>query len=483
MKNILLLTFLFIAATAMSQDSMMMAPRDAPMMAPLKITRDHYTVSGGILGGGNYSKFNVKSNTTFTANHWKFGYNGGIWLNFPVTNGFSFELQGLYSRVGGKYTEGSVDKDQELGYISVPLLMKFGLGKNFAIILGPEFDLLVHGREKNADIDNEASWKDNDVAAVGGFELFPHSPVSLYARYIYGINNISGLTNPNIKNQGVQAGVKIKFFGRHVPADSDGDGIVDSKDNCPKVPGLARYQGCPIPDTDGDGINDEVDKCPAVAGIAKYNGCPIPDADGDGINDEEDKCPTVAGLAKYQGCPIPDTDGDGINDEEDKCPTVAGAAKYQGCPVPDTDKDGVPDDEDKCPNEAGPASNSGCPVIDVVIVERVNKAAQNIFFSIGSSKLLAKSFKSLKDVVKIMNDNPSYKIDVDGHTSNTGGTELNQKLSDSRAKSVRQYLIDNGVDESRIVATGYGEDKPIADNKTATGRAKNRRVEMHLKNY
>ena len=479
MKNILLITFLFIAATAMSQDSMMTAPRNTSMMAPLKITRDHYTVSGGLLGGANYSKFNVKSNTTFTANHWKFGYNGGVWVNFPVTNGFSFELQALYSSVGGMYTD-SVKRDQELGYISVPLFLKFGLGKNLAIILGPQFGLLVHGREKNANVDNEASWKDNDVAAVGGFELFPHGVVSIYARYVYGINNISTIST-NIKNQGVEAGLKLKLFGRHIPADSDGDGIFDPKDKCPNVAGLARYQGCPIPDTDGDGINDEEDKCPNEAGIAALQGCP--DKDGDGITDKDDKCPDVAGLAKYQGCPIPDTDKDGINDEEDKCPDVPGIAKYQGCPVPDTDKDGVPDDEDKCPNEAGPASNGGCPVIDVVIVERVNKAAQNIFFSIGSSKLLAKSFKSLKDVVQIMKDNPSYKIDVDGHTSNTGGTELNQKLSDSRAKSVRQYLIDNGVDESRIVATGYGEDRPIADNKTAAGRSKNRRVEMHLKNY
>ena len=234
-------------------------------------------------------------------------------------------------------------------------------------------------------------------------------------------------------------------------------------------------------DRDGDGIVDSLDACPDQAGLAALQGCP--DKDGDGIADKDDKCPDVAGLAKYQGCPIPDTDRDGINDEEDKCPNIPGVARYQGCPIPDTDKDGVNDEEDKCPNEAGPASNYGCPVIDVVIVEKVNKAAQNIFFSIGSAKLLAKSFKSLKDVVQIMKDNPSYKIDVDGHTSNTGGTELNQKLSDSRANSVKQYLIDNGIDESRITATGYGEDRPIADNNTAAGRAKNRRVEMHLKNY
>ncbi len=118
-----------------------------------------------------------------------------------------------------------------------------------------------------------------------------------------------------------------------------------------------------------------------------------------------------------------------------------------------------------------------------MVVEKVNKAAQNIFFATGSSKLLARSYKSLKDVAQIMKDNPTYKIDVDGHTDNTGGAELNQKLSESRANSVKQYLIENGIDESRIVATGYGEDKPIADNKTSAGRAKNRRVEMRLRNY
>ncbi len=252
--------------------------------------------------------------------------------------------------------------------------------------------------------------------------------------------------------------------------------IVAKKEIAPKVVEIPE-----IKDRDGDGIVDSLDACPDVAGLAALQGCP--DRDGDGIADKDDKCPDQAGLAKYQGCLIPDTDKDGINDEEDKCPDVEGVARYQGCPVPDTDKDGVNDEDDKCPNEAGPKSNFGCPVIDVVVVEKINKAAQNIFFATGSAKLLAKSFKSLKDVAQIMQDNPSYKIDVDGHTDNTGSNELNQKLSESRANSVKQYLMDNGVDEGRIVATGYGEDKPIEDNKTAAGRAKNRRVEMRLRNY
>ena len=188
-------------------------------------------------------------------------------------------------------------------------------------------------------------------------------------------------------------------------------------------------------------------------------------------------------LAKYHGCPIPDTDKDGINDEEDKCPTVAGVARYQGCPVPDTDGDGVNDEEDKCPNEAGPASNFGCPVIDPEIIEKVNLAAKNIFFATGSAKLLAKSYKSLKEVAQVLKDNPTFKIDIEGHTDSTGSAEKNHVLSHDRANSVKAYLVSKGIDESRMTTQGFGPDKPIAPNKTAAGRAKNRRVEMKLRNY
>ena len=237
----------------------------------------------------------------------------------------------------------------------------------------------------------------------------------------------------------------------------------------------------PPKDRDGDGVLDVDDKCPDVAGVAALQGCP--DRDGDGITDAEDKCPDVPGLARYQGCPVPDTDKDGINDEMDKCPTVPGIARYQGCPIPDTDGDGVNDEEDKCKNEKGPASNFGCPVISEDIVKRVNLAAKNVFFATASSKLLAKSFPKLNDVVTILNENPSYKVQIDGHTDSQGKDEYNQTLSDQRAASVKAYLVSKGVDESRLSSTGYGETKPVADNNTAAGRAKNRRVEMTLSNY
>jgi OmpA-OmpF porin, OOP family len=233
-------------------------------------------------------------------------------------------------------------------------------------------------------------------------------------------------------------------------------------------------------DTDKDGIIDSLDKCPTVPGLAKYQGCPVPDTDKDGINDEEDKCPTVFGLARYQGCPIPDTDKDGINDEDDKCPTVPGLARYQGCPPTDTDGDGVPDEDDKCPTVPGPKENNGCPVIKEETIKKVDYAANNIYFATGKYVLLGKSFKGLDEVAKILKDNSQLKMSIDGYTDIVGGDVYNQKLSENRAGAVKKYLVKQGIDESRLIVTGHGKNDPVADNKTAAGRQKNRRVEMKL---
>lgn len=233
-----------------------------------------------------------------------------------------------------------------------------------------------------------------------------------------------------------------------------------------------------VTDRDNDGVPDSVDACPDVAGLPALHGCP--DSDGDGIADKDDKCPNQKGVAKYNGCPIPDTDGDGINDEEDKCPTVAGVAKYQGCPIPDRDGDGVNDEEDKCPDLAGDPANHGCPVIKEEVRKRVNYAAQHIYFATASSILLKKSFVGLDEIAGLMKSDPALKLYVDGYTDNTGKPEKNVVLSDRRAGSVKAYLLSKGVAADRITSTGHGAENPVADNKTAAGRAKNRRVEMKL---
>lgn len=226
-------------------------------------------------------------------------------------------------------------------------------------------------------------------------------------------------------------------------------------------------------DTDKDGILDDADKCPTVPGVAKYDGCPVPDSDKDGINDDEDKCPTVPGLAKYQGCPVPDTDKDGINDEEDQCPNQPGVARYKGCPIPDTDGDGVNDEEDQCPRVAGPADNFGCPVIGIKSYE--------IVFKTGSAVLLPEGKKLLDTVVNYLKTHNTVAVTIDGHTDNTGSDKVNNPLSVKRAEATKAYIVSKGIDADRMTTAGFGSTQPIADNKTKEGRRMNRRIEIKIK--
>jgi len=204
------------------------------------------------------------------------------------------------------------------------------------------------------------------------------------------------------------------------------------------------------------------------------------DTDQDGVPDKEDKCPDVPGLPRYNGCPVPDTDGDGINDEADQCPDMPGTEKYKGCPVPDSDNDGVNDDDDKCPKIPGKPENDGCPEVKKEITQKVNYAARRIYFKSSSFDLLPVSYKGLNDVASILKNNPDLKLRVEGHTDSTGIPENNKILSQLRALAVKQYLVKKGIDPDRITIFGYGQERPVATNETREGKAKNRRVEMKI---
>ena len=266
------------------------------------------------------------------------------------------------------------------------------------------------------------------------------------------------------------AGLSIKFGG----TDTDGDGIYDKDDACPEVAGLAAFNGCP--DSDGDGIEDAKDACPNEAGSKEMNGCP--DSDGDGVADKDDACPSTPGLPALAGCP--DADGDGVADKDDECPNEAGPAANNGCPWPDSDGDGVLDKDDQCPEVAGTVANNGCPEVTEEVQKQLNDYARTILFDTGKSSIKAESTSVMVDIIQILNEYPTAKFTVEGHTDSVGSDQLNQKLSEERANSVRNFLIDKGIDAGRLTAIGYGEEKPIATNNTRAGRAQNRRVEINL---
>lgn len=260
--------------------------------------------------------------------------------------------------------------------------------------------------------------------------------------------------------------------------DTDQDGVSDKKDNCPDTPAgvVVDKMGCPL-DKDADGVADYMDNCPDVAGSKMLNGCP--DRDNDGVEDSKDQCPDQAGTVALYGCP--DTDGDGLADKEDKCPTVAGPKENGGCPVLDADKDGVADKDDDCPSVAGPISNKGCPEVTTEIIEKLKIQARSVFFNSGKSTFKtgdAATITSLDAMKEILRNYPNAKFSIEGHTDSDGSNAFNQKLSEDRANAVRNALIEKGVKADNLTAVGFGESNPIATNKTAAGKAQNRRTEV-----
>ena len=266
--------------------------------------------------------------------------------------------------------------------------------------------------------------------------------------------------------------------------DADGDGVEDDKDKCPSTDAGTPVDedGCPA-DSDGDGVPDYLDKCPGTPAGSKVdeNGC-VADSDGDGIPDNDDRCPnTPQGVAvDAKGCPT-DSDNDGVPDYLDKCPETPSSAKADaaGCPL-DTDNDGIPDYMDHCPEVAGVAENNGCPEIKQEVKQVFKQALNGIQFETGKSKITKSSYKILDDIVKIMKDNPSYKLFIKGHTDNDGDPDKNLKLSQDRAAEVLKYLKGKGVDASRMHSEGYGDKQPVVPNNSAANKAKNRRVEFEV---
>jgi outer membrane protein OmpA-like peptidoglycan-associated protein len=258
--------------------------------------------------------------------------------------------------------------------------------------------------------------------------------------------------------------------------DSDGDGIIDSRDECPFNAGLASFNGCP--DQDEDGIPDKDDNCPTLPGSRENKGCPFVDSDGDGVKDENDHCPGVKGPVENFGCPYSDADNDGIPDKDDECPSIAGVTAFRGCK--DTDGDGISDKYDLCPTTPGIAENNGCPEIKKEEQEVINKAFDNLEFETGKSVIRTSSYISLDELAQMMIKRPEFRLLLSGHTDNVGKPETNMNLSKNRTMAVKDYLIKKGIDESKIKTEWFGHTKPIADNSTADGRQRNRRVEMKL---
>ena len=223
------------------------------------------------------------------------------------------------------------------------------------------------------------------------------------------------------------------------------------------------------------------DKKPTLSDTVYRDKKLVDDRDGDGVVDSKDQCPDSAGPIPLFGCP--DDDGDGVPNYKDKCPGVKGSPNFQGCPAPDTDGDSVNDDDDRCQLVKGVKSNFGCPPIKADYINRVNRAADRVFFVRAKATIEPVSLNELDRVVEVLQSDTTLRIMIEGFTDNEGPDARELALSNRRARSVYHYLVKQGIAPGRMDYVGYGKAKPLADNTTAEGMAQNRRVEMVLMNY
>ena len=301
--------------------------------------------------------------------------------------------------------------------------------------LGTEFE---NGGEEN---------RPSGTVGVGVLLRLGHSSVSIRAEYRARL----AYEDQNNLTDGIATlGLQFSFGARAKTVfDSDGDGVLDDMDRCPKTASGVTVDrtGCGV-DSDGDGVPNGADACPNTPA-----GTPV---DGFGCNR--------------------DGDGDGVPNSKDRCPNTApgAAVSANGCEK-DADGDKVIDRLDRCPNtRAGVRVDiNGCEIRDVIKLPGVN-------FVSGSDRLFAGAEQVLVDAAATLRKYPTMVVEVAGHTDSDGSVANNENLSARRANTVRDFLIRAGANPANLAVRGYGEARPIADNATARGKAINRRVELRI---
>ncbi len=470
-----------------------------------------------------------------------YGFGLGISLPFTVPSGNEAEYVGLETvafsprllltgyrapvRVGGnlgyRLTRATELDDLTDGQAFL-FAAAFGISPHPVVEISGE----IYGDIRSHPLDNP---RNNPVEWLAGLTIRPHEAIVISVAGGSGVDR--GFGTPYAR----------AVFGFHVTPipskDTDGDGLVDRKDECPEDPedldGYEDEDGCPeldndldgildaddacvnepenrngwedtdgcpeeIPDTDGDGLLDDVDQCVPDPedpdGYQDQDGCPDPDNDGDGILDAADQCPNspenVNGYEDEDGCPedIPDTDGDGLVDTEDRCPLepedADGFEDEDGCPDPDNDGDRILDVDDACPMEPevinGLDDEDGCPDQGRVVLEKEEiKILEKVLFDTGKSTIKDVSKPLLDEVAAVLQAVPAIKrVEVQGHTDERGSDSMNMKLSQARANSVKVYLVSKGIGAGRLIPVGYGETDPLDPASNDEAWEKNRRVQF-----
>ena len=276
----------------------------------------------------------------------------------------------------------------------------------------------------------------------------------------------SNWTKAHIDDVVLGAGLTLRFGGKAEEIDSDGDGVPDSRDNCPNTPQgcTVDANGCPT-DSDGDGVCDGLDRCPNTPKGCRVDarGCSI-DSDGDNVCDGLDNCPnTPKGCTvDANGCPI-DSDGDGVCDGLDKCSDTPRGTKVDqdGCPIVEREQQ-----------------------LEMELLDTGKIRLSDVNFDFDKSTIRPDAHEVLNQVGRVLTKWPGLNIEIDGHTDSRGSAEYNRALSHRRSESVRAYLLEHfpQFKPTQLTAKGFGESQPLVPNTSPANMQQNRRVEFVVLN-
>jgi outer membrane protein OmpA-like peptidoglycan-associated protein len=393
-----------------------------------------------IFGGFSIMNFNpvdqnenaLRNNTKGVYKHWMSALPLGGGFQYFITSNSIIELVGSYTIGTKDYLDDLKKNNNNDGYYS--------------------FGVNVYAFFESGDTDSDGDGLSNKEEEQIGTD--PH--------------------NPDTDGDGLKDGAEVKLYRTNpLNKDTDGDGLNDYEE-------IFKYRTDPLnPDTDGDGLIDGDE-------VLKYHTDPLnPDTDGDGLTDGDEVLthhtdplnPDTDGegltdgdeVIKYKTDPLnKDTDGDNLSDYEE-------VMMYHTNPLKaDTDAGGVPDGREVARGTDPLNPKDDFPII--LVGEKL--VLHGINFEVGKANILPSSTDTLNFVAAELLANPEVKVEISGHTDNTGSLNLNKTLSNRRAEAVKNYLVSKGVSADRITTVGYGYAKPIAPNTTAEGRAKNRRIEF-----
>lgn len=416
----------------------------AALIAPAAVAQGAGTVEVGVFAKKNWlgDSYGLKDRA-----------GGGLRLGIFPMRGIELAVSGVYTPTSYQFITGKVAQLNAAG----ELVANFGVSEHSAFFLGGRYVYNKYYDRGKQLPGNTAEGNESGPGAIAGFRFGVGSRVNVRVDGTVDFMGVTGDPNFNLSSApdstdqhwGFSAGLSFLLGGKTGPGDVDHDGVKDDVDQCLDSPRGSKVNASGCPPVNQDSIN---------AARAAEEARMREQARADSIaRVERARADSVAKAERARADSIAAAERAAAQAARDSAARAAGISQAQIQALRDS-------------------------LAKLTANANSNVTLPGVNFATGTAALTQSSRFILDEVAATLNDNPNIRVEVAGHTDNTGPRKLNERLSQQRADAVRNYLISKGVSGDRMTAKGYAWDHPVASNATAAGRARNRRTELVRQN-